>query len=260
MRVVVCIKQVPATDEVRIDPQTKTLIREGVPMTINPLDDYALETALRIKDAVGAEIIAISMGPPSAEQVLRHALGMGCDEAVLLSDRAMAGADTLATARVLAAAVRKVGDVDLVVCGDHSSDGDTGSVGPQVAELLGLPQVTFALSAQVEDGVLRVRRLLPGVIETVEVPLPALITVLKSPERVRRPNLLRLRRAQERQISVWGVQELGLDRHEVGMYGSPTKVLDLFTPPPRPGAQKFVVSPGEAAARIAAIVCGEADA
>ncbi len=254
MRIVVCVKQVPDTDEVRIDPDTKTLIREGVPLTVNPLDEYALEAALRIKDAAGAEVIAISMGPPSAEQVLRHALGMGCDRAILLSDRAMAGADTLATARVLAAAVRKIGDVDLVVCGDHSSDGDTGSVGPQVAELLDLPQATFALSVELADSAVRVRRLLAGVIETVQVPLPALVTVVKNPDRVRRPNLLRLKRAQKAELPVWGIHDLGLDPHDVGLHGSPTKVLDLFSPPPRPGAQKFELPPAEAADRIISII------
>ena len=260
MKIIVCVKQVPDTDEVRIDPKTKTLIREGVPLTINPLDEYALEAALRIKDAVGAEVIAVSMGPPSAEQVLRHAIGMGCDGAILLSDRALAGADTLATARTLAAAIRKIGDVDLVVCGDHSSDGDTGSVGPQIAELLGVPQATYALSAEAIDGRLCVRRLLPGIIETVELPLPALITVVKSPDRVRRPNLLKLKRAQKIQLPVWGVEELGLDPTTIGLRGSPTKVLDLTCPPPRPGAQKFELPPAQAAERILAILHGEGNA
>lgn len=254
LRIVVCIKQVPATDEVRIDPERKTLIREGVPLMINPLDEHAIEAALLIKGQHEGHVTALSMGPPSAQDVLRHALAMGCDDAILLSDPAMAGADTLATSRTLAAAIRKIGCIDLVICGDHSSDGDTGQVGPQVAELLGIPQATFATSVQLLGTTIRVQRLLPGVIETVELPLPALVTVTKEIGRPRRPGLRRLKKAAGAAIPTWGLEELGLDGHEVGLFGSPTKMLELATPPPHPAAQRFELPANEAAARIAEIL------
>lgn len=264
MRIVVCVKQVPDTDDVRIDPERKTLVREGIPLILNPLDEHALEAALRIKHTHGAEVTALSLGPPSAEQVLRHALGMGCDAAVLVSDRAAAGSDTWATATALAAAVHKIADrpagtggVDLVICGDHSSDGDTGQVGPELAEILGFHQATYAMGIEVEGAALRVRRLLTGAIETVRVPLPAVLTVMKDIGKPRRPGLRGMKAAREAEITVWTVVDLGLEAEEVGLLGSPTQVLDLRKPPARPGAQRFDVGAEGAAERIAALLTGE---
>ncbi len=257
MKVVVCVKQVPDADEVRIDPERKTLIREGVPLILNPLDEHALEAALRLKDSLGVYVVALSMGPPSAEQVLRHAIGMGCDEAVLLCDRALGGSDTWSTALALASAVRRVGDVDLVICGDHSLDGDTGQVGPEMAELLGIHQATYAIGLAVEGRCLRVRRLLTGAVETVEVPLPALVTVLKDIGKPRRPGLRGMKAARQATIPSWGLAELGLREEEVGLYGSPTRVVDLRTPPARAGTQKFHLDAEDAAAKIAELLIQE---
>jgi electron transfer flavoprotein beta subunit len=254
MRVIVCVKQVPETDQVRIDPERKSLVREGVPMTINPLDEHGLEAGLQLKEGQGAEVIALSMGPPSAAEVLRHALAMGCDQAVLISDPALAGSDTLATARALAAAVRKLGGAELIICGDHSSDGDTGQVGPELAELLGLPQATYAVSLAVAGGRLLVRRRLSGYLETVELPLPALVTVLQEVGKPRRPSLRGLKQARQAPLTTWTLADLGLAAGEVGLAGSPTRVLALYQPPRRPGARKLEVSAAEAAQQIAALL------
>jgi electron transfer flavoprotein beta subunit len=228
-----------------------------VPLALNPLDEHALEAAVRVKEAHGAHVVAISMGPPTAEQVLRHALAMGCDMAVLISDRALVGSDTLATATALAAGVRKLGGADLVICGDHSSDGDTGQVGPELAEILGVPQATYAIGIEIKGERIRVRRLLTGAIETVMVPLPALVTVVKDIGKPRRPGLRGLRGARSAEILRWNAQDLGLTSDKIGLSGSPTKVLDLRKPLSRPGIQKFEVGAAEAASRIAELLTGE---
>jgi len=178
MNIVVCLKQVPDTNEVKIDPKTGTLIREGVPSIINPDDKNALEEALNLKDAVGAKVTVISMGPPQAEKALREALAMGADEAILISDRAFAGADTLATSRALAGALKKL-DYDIVFAGRQAIDGDTAQVGPEIAEHLDLPQITYVEKIEVNGEELKVRRALEDGYETIKVKMPVLLTAIK---------------------------------------------------------------------------------
>ncbi|HDH99543.1 MAG TPA: electron transfer flavoprotein beta subunit/FixA family protein, partial [Firmicutes bacterium] len=179
MDIVVCIKQVPETTEVKIDPQTKTLVREGIPGIVNPFDMYAIEEGLRLKERYGGKVKVLTMGPPQAEDALREALAMGADEAVLLSDKALAGSDTLATSYALSMAVRKLG-YDLVICGKQAVDGDTAQVGPEMAEHLGVPFVAWVRKVEeVSDGKIKVQRLMDDGYEVLEMPLPALITVVK---------------------------------------------------------------------------------
>jgi len=234
MRVVVCIKQVPGTTEVKINPETKTLMREGVEAIINPYDTYALEEGIRLKERYGAQVTALTMGPPQAEEALREAISLGVDEAVLLSDRAFAGSDTLATSYTLAAGIRKLGGAELVVCGKQAMDGDTAQVGPEVAEVLGLPFVAYVRKIEwIKDGRMRVERLMEDGYEVIETPLPAVITVVKEINEPRLPSLRGKLRAKSAKIPVWGAEDLEVEKSRLGLEGSPTKVIDIFTPPPR---------------------------
>ena len=174
MKMVVCMKVTPKAEQVRLDPATKTLIREGVESEINPADKHALEMALSLKDKHGGEVIVLSMGPPAFEPFLKLAVAMGADDAILLSDRAFAGADTFPTSFTLAMGIKKIGNVDLILCGEGSSDASTNQVPPGIAEWLGIPQVTFVTAAELADGKLRAKRTVKGGYEVVEVPLPAL--------------------------------------------------------------------------------------
>ncbi|HUT73338.1 MAG TPA: electron transfer flavoprotein subunit beta/FixA family protein [Armatimonadota bacterium] len=259
MRIVACIKQVPDTTQVRIDPVTNTLIREGVPSIINPFDVPAIEEAMRLKERYDGAAVMLCMGPPWAEEALRKALSFGVDEAVLLSDRALAGSDTLATSAALAAAIRKLGEhqpVDLVICGKQTIDGDTAQVGPGIATRLGFAQLTYVdqvASVDLETRRIRVRRMLEGAREIVEAPLPALLTVVKEinqPRYATMPNLIRGLRAE---IPVWRAQDIGVSADEVGLEGSPTQVRRIF-PPPRRGAGEIIAGaledPGRAAATV----------
>ena len=211
MNIVVCIKQVPDTAEVKINPETNTLIRDGVENIMNPFDRQALETALILKDTSGAKVTVVSMGPPQATDILKEAIAMGADDAVLISDRALAGSDTLATSVALAAAVRKVGECDLVLCGKQAIDGDTAQVGPEMAEHLGIPQVTGALKVALgADG--------------------RLVTVTKSEKEPRFASIKGKMKARKAEIPVMGAAELEIDPKVIGLSGSPTKVLKIFTP------------------------------
>ncbi|MFH1486272.1 MAG: electron transfer flavoprotein subunit beta/FixA family protein [Chloroflexota bacterium] len=231
MNVVVCVKQVPGTIEVKIDPQTNTLVREGVKGVINPLDAYALEEGVRLKERYGGKVTVITMGPPQAEESLREAISLGADEAVLVSDRAFAGSDTLATAYVLARAIEKLGLYDLVLCGRQTLDGDTGQVGPEMSERMGLPFVAYVSNIEeVEDGRLRARRMVEDGYETVEMFLPGLITVVKEINVPRLPSLRGMMKAKSAQIPVWGAVELEVDIARVGTRGSPTWVEKIFFP------------------------------
>ncbi len=230
MRIVVPIKQVPETSGVRMDEATGTLVREGAEAIVNPLDLYAIEAALRLCGE-GDEALALSMGPPKAEAALREAVAMGCAEGVLLSDRAFAASDTWATARVLAAAVRKLGAVDLVICGERATDGDTGQVGPELAAFLGLPVASYVSRIrECGGGRVVVDRLVENGYETLEVELPAVLTVVKEAADPRLPTLRGKQRARTRAIPVWGAGDLGIDAGEVGLRGSPTRVVRIFRP------------------------------
>lgn len=256
MHVIVCIKSVPDTTQVRFDPETNTLLRSEVASIINPLDMYAIEEALRLKDAHGGTVTALTMGPPQAEKELRDALAMGCDEAVLLSAREFAGADTWATAYVLSQAIRRLGAYDLIVCGKQAIDGDTGQVGPGIANQLGLPQLTYVSRIAAVDPAartIRVERLLEEGREVVEAGLPALLTVVKDINSPRYPSLRGLRAARRKEIPVWTAADLpACDLGRVGLEGSPTRVVRVFSPPQREGEATILQgqSPEAAAERL----------
>jgi electron transfer flavoprotein beta subunit len=234
MNLVVCIKQVPDAKNIRIDPETNTLLRQGVDSMVNPFDLYALETALRLRDEVGGKITVISMGPPQAESALREALSYGADEAVLLSDRSFAGADTLATSKTLAGCVRQLDACDLVICGKQAIDGDTAQVGPALAQALDMPHVAFVKKIEgVTEGGLTVQRMMDDGFDTVAVDLPALITVVKEIAEPRVPSFKGKMRAKKQPVPVWGLQELKLEEDRVGLKGSATWVERIFAPEPR---------------------------
>lgn len=231
MHIVVCIKQVPDAKNVRIDPDTHTLVRQGVESIVNPFDLFAVEAALKIKDASNARITVITMGPPQAEEALRDVLSRGVDDAVLLSDRAFAGSDTWATSTVLAAAIRKLGNVDLIFCGKQAIDGDTAQVGPETATMLDIPYATFVKKIEsLDERHLKVTRQTDEGVEVWKVPMPALITVIKELGEPRMPSLRHKMRAKKAEISVWGAADLGLDHEAVGLSGSYTQVVRVFSP------------------------------
>ncbi|WP_027626671.1 electron transfer flavoprotein subunit beta/FixA family protein [Clostridium lundense] len=223
MNIVVCLKQVPDTNEVKIDPVTGTLIREGVPSIINPDDKNALEEALRLKDENGAKVTVISMGPPQAEVALRESLAMGADEAILISDRAFAGADTLATSRALAAAIEKL-DYDIVFAGRQAIDGDTAQVGPEIAEHLNLPQITYVEEVKAAGEELVVKRAWEDGYENIRVKMPVLLTAIKELNEPRYMHVGHIFGAFDKEVKVWSADFLGVDKSLLGLAGSPTKV------------------------------------
>jgi electron transfer flavoprotein beta subunit len=255
MKIVVMIKQVPDTNEVRLDPRTGTLIREGVPSIINPEDKNALEEAMKLKESMGANVVVISMGPPQAEDALREALAMGADEAILLSDRAFAGADTWATATTLGHALKKIGDFDLVLAGRQAIDGDTAQVGPQLAEFLKVPQVTYVRELTVENGKVRAKRAVEDGYEDIETALPALLTIIKEANTPRYPHAGAIISAyRERTVARWGIKDINADPETLGLKGSPTQVKRSFSPPPKEPGQIIKGAPAEAAKDLVAIL------
>ncbi|MBT0664391.1 electron transfer flavoprotein subunit beta/FixA family protein [Geobacter pelophilus] len=236
MQLIACIKQVPDTTQVKIDPVTNTLVREGIPFIMNPYDTHALEEALRFRDRYGFKVTAISMGPPNAEATLRKALALGADRVVLLSDRCFGGADTLATSHVLTAAIRKLNEEDevaLVLCGKQTIDGDTAQVGPGIATRLGCIQLTLVdkiLDLDLASRRLRVSRKLEGRHEIVEAPFPAMLTVVRELNRPRYPTVPMRLAAAAAQVEVWTNEILQLDVNEIGLKGSPTWVSKIFSP------------------------------
>ncbi|MBI4596570.1 MAG: electron transfer flavoprotein subunit beta/FixA family protein [Candidatus Tectomicrobia bacterium] len=234
LKIIVCVKPVPDPShwsELSLDPVLKTLKREGIPSVVNHLDKHALEEALRIKESLGAEITAISMAPPWAKTNIKETLAMGADRGVLLSDQLFAGSDTLATARVLAEGIKKLGHFDLILMGNLSLDGSTGQVGPQLAELLGLHEVTLVKELQVlPNGKLRLTRKLEAEDQAAESNMPLLITVVKEINTPRYTSLLGILEAEQKEIIVWNIQDLGIDPMQVGLCGSPTQMADIFMP------------------------------
>jgi len=236
MQIVVCVKQVPDTTQVKVDPNTGTLIREGVPFIINPFDTHAVEESLRLKDAYGLKVTAISMGPPSADETLRKTVALGIDEVVLLSDRAFAGADTWATSAALAEAIRRLAqkeEVIIVMCGKQTIDGDTAQVGPGIASRLHYYQLT--LVDRIEDLDLkakrvRVRRKLEGRHEIVEAPLPAMLAVVREINHCRYPTVPRRMMAEDAEVTLWDNNVLQMDPSTIGLKGSPTQVRKIFSP------------------------------
>ncbi len=243
MNIIVCLKQVPNTADVRIDPETNTLIREGIPNIVNPFDLYAIEEGIRLREKFGGRVTAISMGPPQAAEALREAMGMGVDEGILLSDRAFAGSDSWATSYTLALAIRKLGACDMVLCGKQAIDGDTGQVGPGIARQLGLTPLTYVFrihSLDPEAGTVVVERLLEEGREIVEGKLPALLTVVKDINQPRAATLYDLRRSFRVGIRTWKASDLpGADPASLGLSGSPTQVVRIFSPPGRKGSPEI---------------------
>jgi len=231
MNIVVCLKQVPGTSEVKINPETNTLIRQGIKNIINPFDSYALEEGVRLKEKFGGKVTAISMGPAQAADMLKEAISLGADEAFLLCDRAFAGADTWATAYTLAGAVNKLGQIDLVICGRQSTDGDTAQVGPEMAEMLGAAFIAYV--SQIEEisaSRIRVMRMIDEGYEIIQSSLPAVITVTKEINIPRLPSLRGIMRSKSAKIPLWTLQDLALDPDRVGLNGSFTRVVKIFTP------------------------------
>jgi electron transfer flavoprotein beta subunit len=239
MHFVVCIKQVPATTQVQIDPKTGTLKREGVESIINPFDEYAIEEGIRLKERVGGKVTVITMGPPQAETALREALSRGCDEAILLTDKSFAGADTWATAYTLSCAIKILSEpADLVICGKQASDGDTAQVGPSLAEMLDIPHVAYVRKiVEIKEGYIKVERMLEDGVDVLEMSLPALITVVKEINTPRLPTLKGILAAKKKQIHVWNKETINADPDKIGLKGSPTQVMKIFYPPPRQGGQ-----------------------
>lgn len=247
MKIIVCIKQVPDTNEVKLDPVTGTLIRDGVPSIINPDDKAGLEAALSLKDSLGAEVSVITMGPPQADAVLREAMAMGADNAYLVTDRAFGGADTLATSTTLAAALRKI-DYDLIITGCQAIDGDTAQVGPQISEHLDIPNVSYAEDIKVEGNTVIVKRQYEDRYHTVKVQMPCLVTALGEMNTPRYMTPGGIYDAYKvKKVTVWGRSDLEVADGEIGLKGSPTKVAQSFPKSVKPAGQKVTLDADEAA-------------
>lgn len=239
MNIVVCIKQVPDSAEVRINPETNTLIRDGVPTIINPYDMHAIEAGLQIKEITKGKVTVITMGPPQAESALREAISMGADDAVLLSDRAFAGADTWATAFTISKAIAKIG-ADIIICGKQAIDGDTAQVGPEMAEFLDIPHIAYIRKIEdVKPDSIKVQRMMDEGYDIVESSLPVLLTVVKELNQPRLPSLKGKMAAKKAEIKKLGHKELGIDEKDTGLKGSPTQVKNIFAPEAR-GERKIL--------------------
>jgi electron transfer flavoprotein alpha/beta subunit len=251
LNIIVCIKQVPETTEVDIDPETGRLKREGVAAVVNPFDEYAVEEGIRLRERYGGTVKVLTMGPPMAEAALRDAVAMGCNEAWLATDRAFAGADTLATSYTLGLCIRKMAPYDLIICGFKTTDGDTGQVGPELAENLGIPHICYVNEIQdISDDHIIVTRMLDDGVETLEAPFPALITVTKE---INQPRLATLRgriQAKKTEIRTLKSEDIGGNASKFGLEGSATRVIKVFTPEPPAGGEVVEGSPEELAERI----------
>lgn len=230
MNIIVCLKQVPDTEAVKLNPETNTLVRDGVENIMNPFDRQALEAALMLKDKEGAKVTVLTMGLPQATDILKEAIAMGADDGILLSDRALAGSDTLATSIALAAAVKHIGGYDLVMCGKQAVDGDTAQVGPEMAEHLGIPQITGALKVDFADGKFVVVRENESSVQTLACAAPLLVTVTRAEKEPRFASIKGKMKARKAVIPTLTAADLAIDTKLVGLSGSPTKVKRVFTP------------------------------
>ena len=250
MKIIVCIKQVPDTTEVRLDPETGTLIRKGIPSIINPDDKAGLEAALQLKEQYGAEVTVLTMGPPQAKDALREAQAMGADRLILLSDAAFAGSDTWATSSALAGAIRKL-DYDLIVAGRQAIDGDTAQVGPQIAEHLGIPSVAYVADIEKEEKSLLVKRAFEDGYQLVRVQMPCLITVLKE---INQPRYMRIGTIYEAWrediVEHWKLEDISVDPAHLGLKGSPTKVKSSKNKELKGQGEKYELPPKEAARMV----------
>ncbi len=259
MRIVVCVKQVPDTESMKFDTESKTIVRSGVKNIVNPFDLYAIEEAIRIKEKHSnpeeVEIIAITMGPPPAVETLREVISMGADKAYLISDRFFAGSDTLATSYTLYKAIEKIGNVDLVFAGKQAIDGDTAQVGPGIASFMGIPQITMVKKIEeLTDKSVKAERMIESGYEIVEAPLPALLTVVKEINEPRLPSLRGKMKAKKAEIPTWTAEDLGIEPEKVGLKGSPTRVVKAFAPTHDKNTVKMEGTPEEIAKQLVSIL------
>ncbi|MFA5500789.1 MAG: electron transfer flavoprotein subunit beta/FixA family protein [Candidatus Omnitrophota bacterium] len=255
MNIIVCIKQVPNTTDVKIDPVKNTLIREGVESVINPFDTYAIEEAVRLKERFSGKVTVITMGPPQAESALREAISLGCDEGILVSDRKFAGSDTWATSYTLSCAIRKIGAFDIILCGKQASDGDTAQVGPGISTHLDIPQVTYVKKIEeIKDNKAKVERMTEEGYDIVESPIPCLFTVVKEINNPRLPSLKGMMRSKSAKILQWTAVDINADPKKLGLDGSPTRVVKIFTPPPRKGGEMIKGDTGEVSQKVAELL------
>lgn len=252
MKIIVPIKQVPETSNVKMDPETGTVIRAGVETVVNPLDLYALEAALALKERFGGTVAVLSMGPPQAIKALKEAVAMGCDEAILVSDRKFGGSDTWATSYTLAQAIKKIGGYDLIIAGERATDGDTAQVGPGIASWLDLPIATYVARIEgVADSRISLERLVEDGYQMLSLPLPCLLTVVKEIASPRLPTLDGKIRSRHLQIPVYSTENMELDPAALGLKGSPTKVVKIDTPKVTRGGT--VVKAGDDEAVVSAV-------
>lgn len=252
MNVIVCVKQVPGTNEVKINKETNTIIREGVEAVINPFDEYAIEEGVRIKEKTGGKVTVISMGIPKVADLLRETIAVGVDEAVLLSDRAFAGADTLATSYALSMGIKALGEYDLIICGKQATDGDTAQVGPSLAEKLNLPHTTYVRKIEeIQEGYIRCQRLTDDGYEVIEMPLPAVITVVKEINEPRLPSIKGKLKAKKTEVRILTADDIGADKDRCGLKGSPTQVIRTFVPEHNIVAEMIEGTAGEQAKKLA---------
>lgn len=252
MNIIVCVKQVPNTNEIKINPETGTLIRDGVESILNHDDANALEQALAIKDEnPNTRVTVLTMGPPQAKEMLQECIAMGADEAVLLSDRALGGSDTWATSNALTAGINKIGTFDLIFAGRQAIDGDTAQVGPQIAEKLRIPQVTYVKDFSLEGDSVKVKRALEDGYEHLKVKLPCVLTAIKELNKPRYMSIRGILKGAGAEIKVWNAEDIGVDKETVGLKASPTNVFRSFTPKPKgKGVQVEGDSPKELAANL----------
>jgi electron transfer flavoprotein beta subunit len=251
MNTIVCIKQVPNTTNVQIDPETGRLKREGVASIINPYDEHAIEEGVKLREKFGGKVIAISMGPPQAESALRESIARGADEAVLISDKAFGGSDTLATSYVLSSTIKTIGDYNIIICGKQAADGDTAQVGPGVAEMLNIPHIACVKKIEgIDNNSIKVERMMEDGYDLIESSLPVLLTVVKGINNPRVSSLKGKMLAKKAVIKVLGVNSIGIDVKRVGLSGSPTQVVKIFSPPQRTGGEKFIGRAKDVAANL----------
>lgn len=246
MKIVVCIKQVPDTTEIKIDPKTGTLIRDGVPSIMNPDDKSGLELALQLKDQYGAHVTVITMGPPQADIILREAFAMGADRAIHLTDRKFAGADTLATSYALAGALKKI-DFDLLITGRQAIDGDTAQVGPQLAEHLDMPQVSYLQKLEFDgEKTFTIQRATEEGYQVLQVDAPCVVTVLSSACQSRYMNVAGIVDAYQKEVELWGKDQIDVEVEKLGLKGSPTRVHKAFARSVKPAGELYEVEADEA--------------
>ncbi len=255
MNIVVCVKQVPDTTEVKINPETGTLIRAGVPSIINPYDHFALQAALELKKKHNFKVTLVSMGPPQAKSVVQLGMALGADEGILLSDMAFAGSDTWATSYALAKAIKKIGKVDMIFTGMQAIDGDTAQTGPGVAQQLGMAQITFCEHLEVDGRRIIARKLIDGGHELVEARPPVLLTMIMHKDYVPvYPSFLSVNASLKKPFHVWNAADIGAEEQYLGLKGSPTQVDRIYPPPQREKAAMFSGSGSEGAEKIMQIM------